>query len=180
MNDTSVRLQKRKLGSVEKVQIALIDPRFNSEMGSYGEQTLVYEMDNTGSYFFTVPPPNTNSISMGNIGGTNYLIRIYPWGGGTGGMSSDKFAIKVAPVEYPVVIKSFNLGEYGSTTKWRLDLYGTIAPNTLYKVDASTDLVNWEEIGQVTPIDYTILKEPAVGFVDKVKYADRAFFRLRK
>src|SRR3989344_2421538 len=59
-----------------------------------------------------------------------------------------------------------------------VNMRGIIKPNIGYTVEVSKDLINWKPIGAITKTDSYILKEPAVGHIDKVEYADRAFFRL--
>jgi peptidoglycan hydrolase-like protein with peptidoglycan-binding domain len=80
----------------------------------------------------------------------------------------------------PARIDMFTLsdGPAGSGTKV-LNLFGTIKPNTAYQVEASTNLTDWKVVGQVTPTDSTILKEPAVGLIGD-EYKDKAFFRLHE
>jgi hypothetical protein len=85
----------------------------------------------------------------------------------------------VVPENY-AYIQSFTLMPGPQTNTQSLNLQGIIEPHTTYKVEASTNLVDWEQIGTTSdPGDSEILKEPAVGLVAE-KYRDRAFFRLEK
>lgn len=82
--------------------------------------------------------------------------------------------------KYPVRIDRILYSNLEHTNLTILSMFGTIEPNTLYKVDVSTNLSSWVECGQITPIDYHILNEPAVAVIDRDIYKDKAFFRLRK
>jgi hypothetical protein len=77
-------------------------------------------------------------------------------------------------------ISQFTLTLVPWTNALQLNLIGYMRPNTSYKVEASTNLVHWEEIGMVNnPGNTEILKEPAVGLIGPT-YRSQAFFRLKK
>jgi hypothetical protein len=66
-----------------------------------------------------------------------------------------------------------------NSTSKGLVLNGFMEPNTSYSVEASTNLLNWEEVGIAnSPGDSEVLKEQ-VGVIGE-KYHERAFFRMKK
>ncbi len=79
-------------GQADMVQIGLWDFRYNTESGDAGETIIAFKVPNTGSYLFTVPPPNPNGISAGNIGGRNYQISVSGFGDCVGDFT-EKFRI---------------------------------------------------------------------------------------
>lgn len=81
------------------------------------------------------------------------------------------------PIVYPIRIDQFWLMNTDTPTNKAVAMIGSIEPYTYYDVEASTNLVNWEVVGSVTPSDSTVLKE-VVAFIDS-RFFERAFFRLK-
>ncbi len=98
-------------------------------------------------------------------------------------VSDEKFTGVVARA--PIVaadfaqITRFSLQTIPNTTDKGLVLGGFMEPNTSYTIEASTNLVHWEQVGVAnSPGDSEVLKEQ-VGVIGE-KYRDRAFFRMKK
>ena len=81
-------------GVVTNVQIGLYDFRYPTETGNTGFNVLAQSIANTGSFLYTVPPPNPDGISAGNLGGRNYWIVVYPWNDGVDGWNKYPFTIE--------------------------------------------------------------------------------------
>lgn len=83
------------------------------------------------------------------------------------------------PADY-AKIDMFTIEQVPGTNLKSLNLFGLMEPYSTYKVEASTDLIQWEEIGMVNNPGWSqILKEPAVGLLSE-KYDNTSFFRLKK
>jgi|GEM_PF-6162130 hypothetical protein len=69
-------------GTVDQVQIGLWDYRYNNNGSSnnVGEDIIAFSIQNTNSFYYTVPPPDSNGISAGNLWGRNYRITVGGFG----------------------------------------------------------------------------------------------------
>ncbi len=85
---------------------------------------------------------------------------------------------KLNLVTTEVKISWVGLNEIVGSDNLQVNIAGSIKANTAYAVEVSKDLNVWKVVGSVTKTDVTILKEAAVAFLDKIEYADKAFFRL--
>jgi hypothetical protein len=84
-------------GAIGKVQIAIYDHRYNSEVEGAGGMILVaFSVPNTGSYEYTVPEPSEDGLSKGDLGGKNYRISVGPWNNAYGSWSAKPFTIRTA------------------------------------------------------------------------------------
>lgn len=156
----------KSTGSAQKVQIGLRDSRFFTEFGEAGETTIAYSVDNTGSYFYTVPPPNTNSISYGNLGGTNYTIIVYPWDGGDAGISTNKFAIRdTKPQIMALTSKSNDV----------VSLTLNARSNNAYTVEESFDFKEWHTIGMPVSGSSDTLSFSVTGTKPQASYRTKLF-----
>ncbi len=63
-------------GSIPEVQIGLRDQRYSTELGS-GEETIVWRMQNSGSFTFIPTADSLHNLSLQNIGGNNYRVIVY-------------------------------------------------------------------------------------------------------
>ncbi|MEY2664551.1 MAG: hypothetical protein RIT04_359 [Candidatus Parcubacteria bacterium] len=75
-------------------------------------------------------------------------------------------------------IENFFLMDYDGPIKL-VAMFGVKRPNIAYSVEASTNLVDWEDVGFISADNTTVLKEmPAM--VNMTKYGEKAYFRLRE
>ena len=79
-------------GQADMVQIGLWDFRYPTETGNSGETIIAFKVPNTGSYWYTVPPPSPDGISAGNLGGRNYQVSVSGWNDSVGEFTK-KFTI---------------------------------------------------------------------------------------
>ncbi len=87
-------------GNVPFVQIGLWDDRYNSEVGSNGEELIAFSTTNTGWFNYEVPPARADGISAGNLGGQNYKVSVQGFNPCFGGLSAGKFTIKLPVLQF--------------------------------------------------------------------------------
>jgi hypothetical protein len=62
-------------GLVGSVLVAISDQRFDPGEAA-GYEVLIYDLPNTGEFFFTVPPGRPDGVSQGKLRGQNYRIHV--------------------------------------------------------------------------------------------------------
>jgi hypothetical protein len=83
----------------------------------------------------------------------------------------------IAPAQPVVNISQVEFSPLPNVNLLSVAMFGTIKPNTQYRVDVTKDFITWRPFGAVNQTESNVLQE-VVGTIDSVEYADKAFFRL--